>query len=322
MDYLEKKTPNGITLKVLFKKWNFLAFDKSGGAIYADEEQTKYLHKIPVIFFLIKNIQIEKSSESPIHFFRVVNDEIVIPYTDLRDRKRKYLFIKTNKMIDTIPVIIKIFNELAFLVRKKEAEFDPDYIFIDSNITSDDVLIIKKRFPDVIITLTNNGSGKSDEDKDSEGRKNRRAVEELDTKNLNIMSNNPVFLAKVHLRWMAFSKVNQLLLDFDISPLEAEYILKFIESMLERSEESEELKKNQSKLKDLFESFQFYINLLNKKNDEIKEMITKVNDQMTLVSYNTLVAKLKSFQQMEEDQLVFTEYENLLFERKEQIQDQ
>ena len=145
------------------------------------------------------------------------------------------------------------------------------------------------------------------------------SVEERDEKNLNIMSKNPVFLARIHLRRMELAKVTQLLFDFDLSPVEVEYILRFVETMMKREEGRDEIERNRSKLESLLDSFQFYIFLLNKNDVEIKNMIGRVEDQTSLASYNTLVAKLKSFYQDGEDHLLFTEYENLLFEKKDQI---
>ena len=40
--------------------------------------------------------------------------------------------------------------------------------------------------------------------------------------NLNMMSNNAVFLSRIHMRNMELSKINQLLLDFELTALDTE----------------------------------------------------------------------------------------------------
>ena len=134
------------------------------------------------------------------------------------------------------------------------------------------------------------------------------------------MSNNPVFLARIHLRDMALSKVNQLLLDFDISILEADYMLKFIENMLMNTEGKEKVEQNRAKLETLKDSLQFYIYLMNRDGNEIKKMVDKIDDENKLASYNTLIAKMRTLFTAKKDLLVLTDYENLLYEKKDQLQ--
>ena len=95
IEYIEERTPSGITLKVMFKSWNFLAFDKNGRAIYSDYQRKKILHTIPVILFYGINFKIERNNDSFITFFKIVKGEIVIPYVDLKKSIRKYLFVKS-----------------------------------------------------------------------------------------------------------------------------------------------------------------------------------------------------------------------------------
>ncbi|MDY6967497.1 MAG: hypothetical protein SVR08_02405 [Spirochaetota bacterium] len=326
MEFIEEKTPDGITLKVMLKKGHFLAFNRSGSVIYADEEKASSIHELPVIFFMSIYLKVERRKESALQFYKIINNEIVIPYSDLRDNKRYYQFVKINKTIDLIPVLIYEFKDITALVREMEKGTIPNTIVVDSNVHREDIVILKNRNPDATVVLAGEGDNKQKWERykknDLNKNYNRRAVEETNEKNLNMMSENPVFLARIHLRKMDISKVNQLLLDFDISPLEAEYILQFIHTMLEKEigDAMDDIQKNRSKLMALVDSFQFYLSLLNKNSDEVKKMIEKTDDTISLASYNTILAKVKLFFPEEEEQLMFIEYENLLFEKKDQIQ--
>ncbi len=323
MEYIEENTPSGITLKILIKKWHFIAFDKSGGVIYADEADAKVLHKIPVLIFLGKKFSIVKNSNAELAFFKIMKGEVVIPYTCLVSNERRYLFIEREEPLDLIPFRIREFHDVALLVREKESGFVPDYIFIDHDISDEDCLVVNNRYPNAIVI-------QADDDDQSKGIRVKdghiyesqpgRAADVLNEKNLNIMSNNPVFLARIHLREMALSKVNQLLLDFDISSLEADYMLKFIENMIENGDGRDDIEQNKSKLEALKDSFLFYIFLVNKNEDEIQRMINEISDANKLASYNTLIAKMKILFPEEADMLLLTEFENLLFEKKDQIQ--
>ncbi len=324
MDYLEEKTPSGITLKVLFNKWHFIAFDRDGGVIYAEESEAKVLHKIPVMVVLGDRYRIVKNNESELAFFKIIKGEIIIPYTSLKTSERKYFFIEREELMDLMPIRIREFNDVASLVREKDTGLIPDYIVIDQGIPDEDCQILGNRYGDaIIIQADHEGDERGIKIKD--GRtceaQTGRASDVATERNLNIMSNNPVFLSRIHLRDMALSKVNQLLLDFDISSLEADYMLKFIESMLENKEGRDEIEQNKSKLETLKDSFQFYIYLVNKNDEKIHEMINEIADANKLASYNTLVAKMKILFPEEKDLLKYTDYENLLFEKKDQIQE-
>lgn len=318
MDYIEERTPGGVTLKVLLNNWNYIAFDKNGKAIYADESGRKMLHKVPVIVFMGQTFSISTQSKSELAFYKITRGKIVVPYTDTRTNNRKYLFIETDAQVDKIPARVFEFIDVSSLVNRLISGLDPDYIIVDNNITKNDIIVIKNRNTSSIVIQAdvNKDTKSGGEGIDLQAD---RAVDVINEQNLNIMSNNPVFLARVHLRKMELSKVNQLLLDFDISSFEAEYMLRFIESMAVKSEENSEIKNSLSKLNALADACRFYIFLINKSDNEIREMIKRIEDQGHVASYSTLVAKVKLLFPGQENLLLLTEYENLLFERKDQL---
>ena len=112
--------------------------------------------------------------------------------------------------------------------------------------------------------------------------------------NLNMMSSNPVFLARIHLRTMDLSKINQLLLDFEITALDTEYILSFLQAALDSAETDPVMMKNKPVLLDLLNSFKFYHGLLEKNEQEVREMIESISDIKKLTPYRTLVSKVKA----------------------------
>lgn len=319
MDYIEEKTPNGITLKVMIKKWNFIAFGKDGKVIYADENEAKVLHKIPGVVLISDQYQIIRKGDSELVFFKVNKGKIIVPYESISTNLRKYLFIGSDSDIDLMPLRIKEIKELSSLIRVKESAFIPDYVVIDEKITDEDCIIIKNKFPNTMIVELREEDAKGKDDI-GDPTLGKGAEEVQGEKNLNIMSNNPVFLARIHLREMALSKVNQLLLDFDISSLEADYMLKFIENMLLNPDDKPEVEQNRAKLLVLKDSFQFYIYLMDKNEKEIQNMINGVEDVNKIASYNTLIAKIRTLFTTKKDLLTLTDYENLIYEKKDELQ--
>jgi hypothetical protein len=326
MSYIEERTPGGITIKVILNTWEYTVFNKHGNVIYANESGGKVLHKVPVVAFFGQYLKPVINMDSELAFYKIRRGEIVIPYEDLITKKRKYLFLKSDENLELIPVRVLIINNIYKLVREIENSIIFNYIVIDKSISKNEIIVMKNRCPSAEIIQT--GLSDSSLEKESgtfdavyfedEAQIGSPAENDIE-KNLNIMSNNPVFLAKIHLKKLALAKVNQILLDFDISSLEAEYMLRFIETMLNNKENDEEIKKASQKLEAQADAFRFYIILINKNDNEIRKMISEINDINKYSSYNTLLAKVKLLFSKQEDILLMTEYENLLFEKKDNI---
>ncbi len=326
MDYIEQKTPSGVTIKVIFKNWEYTAFNRDGSVIHINESGGNVLHKVPVIAFFGKYLSPVINIDSELAFYKIIKNEIVIPYVELVHNKRKYLFLKSNENLDLIPVRVFKISSIFNLVRGIENGILFNFILLDKSVSKNEIVVIKNRCPSAVIIQT----GIIGDEEQNDNKENDADVEEMTEKaipeeneiekNLNIMSNNPVFLAKIHLKKLALSNVYQILLDFDISSLEAEYMLRFIETMLTSKENDEEVEKARPKLEAQADAFRFYINLVNKNDAEIRKLINEINNLNKISSYSTLLAKVKLLFSKQEDILLLTEYENLLFEIKDNIQ--
>ncbi len=325
MDFIEQATPRGITLKVFPKKWNYLAFDQKGKSIYADSSGLKVLHRVQLVAFMGENFIIKNTSGAEMSFLKATRGQIVIPYVDtIADSRQRYIFIPAESGIDLIPVRLKGLKDISMLVREIETGTRPDHIVVSGSVTRNDIIIIKNRLAGAHIILVGGKRGEGVETGDESeinSFKDQRATEVVKDVNINMMSNNPVFLARVHLREMDISKVNQLILDFDLSPIEAEYILSFVTTMLSKRDTEEDIRKNASKLEGIHGSLQFYLHLLGKNEAEVRAMIDAMNDAGLLASFFTLIAKVKLLYPGTDDQLLFTEFENLLYEKKSSLQE-
>jgi hypothetical protein len=200
-----------------------------------------------------------------------------------------------------------------------ESGSKPDYIIVDSTATRNDIIVIRNRCPLASVVLSEDERDvievQTAVQKDGTGSQEKRAVDILKDVNINMLSQNPVFLARVHLRRMDLTKVNQLLLDFDLKIIETQYIIGFLNTMLSKVDNSEELRKEQDKLATLRDSFQFYLHLMNKDTAEIEKMITNTElKQSDIATMSTLIAKVKPLFPDSDSQVVFTDFENKIWE--------
>lgn len=312
IDFLEEKTPSGNLLKIFLKKWQFLAFDKKGRSIYIDTMQTSPLHRIPLLVFVGRNFQVSREYNREYSLLKVRKGVMIVPYQDLQDRKTKYIFIFTDKRLDLMPVRIKSVPGVVDMVKEIETTLNPEYIIVDRSVTPNDIIVLKNRYKiqDVIhLEQANNYSI----------NESARYIRKEDSYNLNVMSTNPVFLAGVHLRSMDLSKVNQLLLDFDLTALETEFILSFIKKKIETADESLLAKRNRPMLESLMTSFSFYLDLLQRNHDEIEAFINAIKDRSRLAPFRTLVRKVKSMHPGKQEQELYFQYEKLILEKQDSL---
>ncbi len=312
MNFIEEKTPKGYLLKIFFDKWQFLAFDRRGKSIYADSEGRSLLHTVPVVVFIGTTFDIKRDYERNYILLKIRDGSILVPYRDLRDRKTKYFFLATDKEMDAIPARMMIVKDVAQMVRDIDAGVQPDYVVVDDAITPNDVIIIKNRYKVneiIYIELANNHF-----------LAERLQIPDTDrVMNLNMMSGNPVFLTRIHLRTMDLSKINQLLLDFEITAPDTEYIMSFLREALDSAEGDPAQQKNIPVLLDLVNSFKFYHSLLQKDETLIKLMIDSTTDLKKLTPFRTLVSKVKAMFPGAEAQKLYTVYENILYDKLEEL---
>ncbi len=312
MDFAEEKTPAGYTLKVMFKTWKFLIFNNMGDTIPADPEGRSLLHKIPLIIFVGNIFTIERDYDREYTLLKIQNGKLVLPYNNIIEKKRKYLFIPMESEVDQIPAIIQHQRNYSSMLKDFTTEADIDYLIIDGSISETELsVIISKYKPFKVIDITETLSSDSQQtDKE----------DNVSYININTLSENPVFLAGMHLKKMALSNLNQLLLDFDISPLDTQYILFYIRRLLESPSPESELEKNRKTLQEIKNSFEFYLALIQRDEESIKEIISTLTDHKKISPYKTLVSKVRSMHPGNEEQLLYTEYENMVLEREEELQ--
>lgn len=323
---IEKNTPKGIILKIMPEKAKFLAFARGGATIYSDESKTKLLHEMPTVVFIGADFVVPPAElEGDFSLHKVLKGQALVVFKLHEKDQERYLFLPIHCEVDLIPIKVKKMDSVAELVKAIQGGLKPSYIIVSRAITRSDVIIIKNRYTMANIVLVDDRktSFEAEFPGNVQAREiptERRATDIAKEININMLSNNPVFLARLHLRELNFSKVSQLLFDFDLSKDDSEYILSFLNTMIKRSEEKEELAKNIEKIKALKNSFQFYLNLLTMQGDEIKKMISECKSTSDVAAYRTLIAKVKPLYEGTENEFTFTDYENLLYEQNERLQ--
>lgn len=311
MDFVEEKTPSGYILKILFNKMKFLVFNSRGESFAADKEGRSLLHKLPSIVFLGGVFVIERDYTKEYSLLKVRDDTIILPYRNIIEKKRKFLFIHYVSMLDIIPARITTVKSYSSMLKDIPSDTEIDYLVVDESLSEIELSVIASRYrPGGIIKVFTEKSDSTRPVQDEKGS---------DYISINTMSENPVFLAAYHLRNMALSNLNQLLLDFDISAFDTQFIIHFINDILENRKNDADVVRNRSMLTDLKNAYNFYLALIIKDDALLKETIESETDYRKLSPYKTLVSKVRSMNPGKDHQLLYTEYENILYEKEENL---
>lgn len=303
---IEEKTPKGYVFKINIQKRQFIAFTPKGEMVYSDENKTKPFHSMKIAAFLGFEVNNPTKKQS-YQLFKVHNQSMVVPYSNTHT-KREYLFIPTDSPFDMLPCAIEYFDNLSSLISFAKRGSAPHFIIINTIVSDLDIKLITSLCQSSSIHFTNKTLKNAVDD-------TKRAVDQMSSIDINLLSNNPVFLARVHLRNLDFSRVKQLLLDMDITHSDATFIRAFLSIMVDRADK-QELAKHLAVLMELKKAFDFYVHLLALDEDEVKKLIDRAA-KSDLVTYYTLVQKAKLLLPAKEESLRLVEYENYIWEKQQ-----
>jgi transposase-like protein len=311
MNFAEEKTPAGLILKVMFNKMKYLVFNNRGESISSDSEGRSLLHKMPSIVFLGTTFEIERDYEREFSLLKIRDNHLIVPYRNIIEKKKKYIFINLFAKSDMVPASITHVKGYSTMLKEIPSGTEIDYLIVDETLSETEVSVIASRFKPMDIIYIS--SQKKDEPEEVSDTKETGFI------NINTMSDNAVFLASYHLRNMALSNLNQLLLDFDISAFDTQYIIYLLNDILMNRTDENEVLRNMNMLIELKNSFEFYLALIERDGDTVKELLQKETDYRKLAPYRTLVSKVSSMNPGREGQLLYTEYENLVMDRLEEL---
>lgn len=314
MNFAEEKTPTGLILKVMFNKMKYLVFNSRGESISSDNEGRSLLHKMPSVIFLGSTFEIEKDYDREFSLLKLRDNHLIIPYRNIIEKKKKYIFINLFAKADMVPCLISHVKGYSAMLKEIPSGTEVDYLIVDETISETEVSVITSRFkPTEIIFIS---AQKKENAEETSTEKEPGFI------NINTMSDNAVFLASYHLKNMALSNLNQLLLDFDISAFDTQYIIYLLNDILMNRTDENEVLRNMNMLIELKNSFEFYLALIERNGDTVKALLEKETDYRKLVPYRTLVSKVSSMNPGTEGQLLYTEYENLVMDKLELLKSQ
>ena len=295
--FIQEDTPAGYIVKIIPNSWQFIVFDKKGNSVDIYGDSQKLTYDLPLIIFVGSNFKIMENYEREYDMLKIRNGSVIIPYRKRKDRATKYAFAETNILLDLVPVRIMSKPNFSVMMREVDIKTVFNWLLVDETVSQDDLYIIEHRYN--IETIIHADKIKTVEEKS----------ENMDIPyNLNSLSQNPVFLAASHLRSMDTGNLNQLILDFELTPIDLEAIIRYIDTYLE----SNISKRYKTRLDNLRMLSNFYLQLLLRNDDGVTEIIENENDPLNISYLNALLTKIKVLFSDSLDENIIAKYEEKL----------
>jgi len=264
--YEERKTPEGFLIKVRLSKMTYVVFSPKGPEVPKGAKNNSIVVVVPRVVFLGDDFNISHFRMGDLSFVNVKNGKLMIPYQHGGSKEIKTINLNSGSESDILPVIVYHFHTLKDLASLSEKKIEFQHIVADEGLQRNDMVNLKIRYPLVNILLLKKKMNAFVDPKTALPADEKGAATAIDTDssgmamratnaNLNVHSENPVFLSRIHLRNMELDKVKQLLFDFDLNPDDIIFIRTFLDVMIKNKDEKEELTVNKEKIVTLDEIF-------------------------------------------------------------------
>lgn len=331
---IEHKSPNGYTIKVRGYNHSFIIFKPDGNPERLDtKDPNRIINHLKTVVFIGPQFSL-RESYSGIAFFPVKKGRIVVPYYHSQLQSEKAILIHTPSTSDLYPLITEKIANLDELYHNLRAGHIPHYVVLDESVSRQELISLKQRLPSAYLFTIKmhdssnklHKSGKTTPtrqqllgEKLDQSKVRATDLLEEDKKNVDIYSDNPVFMARVFLRNLELGKIKSLLLEKPITIQENMYIQTFLDTMITNEYDKKELADSKGELVRLKKYFELQMVILQEEYDALETMITEETDKNDLTFYSYSLKRYKEGAQDRDKQIKFWELEGAIKSRIQEL---
>lgn len=299
--YEERKTPAGFLVKVRLSKFTYVVFTENGPEVPKGAKNNSIVVNVPKVGFFGEDFDVSHFHLGELSFVNVKAGKMVIPYQHGLSNEIKTIYLGTGSQSDVLPVIIYHYKNKEDLMAAWENGEQAQFLVVDEEIPRSDMVSFKIRYPSMNILVIKkriNTSAESQSPKTGGSAAKGvvdydkvRATDVAKNQNLNTHSENPVFLARIHLRNLEFDKVRQLLLDFHLSSEDVMFIRTFLDVMIKNEYAKPELETAKNTLLAMNEAFRLAVLILEFRIEDFERELDKGFPKDTTHMIYALLAK-------------------------------
>ncbi len=314
--YEERKTPGGFLVKVRLAKMTYVVFSESGPEVPKGAKNNSIVAIVPKVGFFGEDFDLSHFHLGELSFVNVKAGKLVIPYQHGFSNEIKTIYLGTGSQSDALPVVIQHFKNKDELMHAWERGDQVQFLVVDEEIPRAEMVTFKIRYPSLNIlvikkkinTSAESSVANSNTGAPREGGKGIidydkvRATDVARNSNLNVHSENPVFLARIHLRNFELDKVKQILLDYHLASQDVIFIRTFLEVMIKNVDNKQELTDAKDRLIALSEAFRLSVLILEFRIEDFeKELDQRFSSEISSMIYAMLAKEQEAVTEIEKE---------------------
>lgn len=275
-EYIEKKTPKGILLRINSKKNTYMIFKNNESLKNPRSKTQSIVHELPQVIFLGKEFEIKMSASDRIGFFDVVGGQIYIPFwlksmSDIRH-------IKLPAFVDSDLLPVYVYHFQSFQVGSIPVFASGiNYFVVEAQIDREMLIRLKMNFPTSRVIIYR---GEKDTFYDTNFAINEdaakvnvtRATDLVEADDSSYLSQNPSFAARIYLRRMHLEKVYEIPELFLLKKTDIEIILGYLRIMQKKGNQNNEIRQNIDEIEALIELFIALDSIFSYNDTEVENM--------------------------------------------------
>lgn len=263
-------------------------------------------HPLPEVIFVggLLRASDEGRPPEPV-LFQVKKGRLLIPYGGLAGGEPGRLGLPCPPDVDQFPAVVRGVAAVRDVLSGQPSPTKLRFIVVDDSVPRIELITLKVKQPQAQVLVVHApeaaASGKPDHSK-------VRASDILSTGQGDELQQNPVFMARVHLRNLELARVRDLLVEFEMSAEEVQFVRTFLQLMIRNDRGLEDLKSARAELVHIDELYRVAGILVSGDREAFDRELENVAPDLAR-DLLPLVARRRASAPGREDQIYFWECE-------------
>lgn len=257
---VEKTIESNVLLRIDLTRGKFLALENNRPLLSKQKERTIF-YKVPYVVFIGEMFDVSFLKLSEIDFYPVIDGRLCVSFSLKKESDVRHLCLPFYLSVELLPAIVYYYYSISLVGALAETKGGDVVFVVDKNSEQREVIQLKMRFPDSRFAFFDGQKemivdGQSEDFNQGVFAKVRSA-DVVTEDEIRVLSENPVFAARVYLRRLEWDKIENMPFKFLFESSDIEAIIVFLTVMEKNIASKEELAreyKNITRFKEYFHS--------------------------------------------------------------------
>lgn len=244
MQKIEKKIKDNILLRIDLTRNKFIAL-KNNRPLLGKGNDRGIFNKVPYFVFIGEMFDVSSLDLSEVGLYLVKDGSLQVDFVLKKESDVRQVCLPFSLGSSLLPAVVYYYYSISVVGSLSDTKGGDVVFVVSKDIDQRDIIKLKMRFPDSRFVFFDGEQkvtvdGRNDDLNQGVFAK-VRSVDVANEAELGLLSENPVFVARVYLRKLQWEKLRSMPLRFLFENSDIEAILVFLDMMERNSAEKEEL---------------------------------------------------------------------------------